>query len=60
MGRRNINLPVTPSVLLCFILMPAIGNALDLTLEPRIQAGVMDYEFAKGPVKVKVKVKGSS
>jgi len=53
MGRRNINLPVTPSVLLCFILMPAIGNALDLTLEPRIQAGVMDYEFAKGPVKVK-------
>lgn len=45
MRQRNINLPVIPSVLLCLVLMPAIGNALDFTIEPRIQAGIMDYEF---------------
>ena len=26
-------------------LLPALGNALDLTIEPRVQAGIMDYEF---------------
>ena len=45
MRQCNINLPVIPSVLLCFVLVPAIGNALDLTIEPRIQTGIMDYEF---------------
>jgi len=45
MSQRNINRLFVHSILLCFTLLPAIGNALDLTLEPRIQAGVMDYQF---------------
>lgn len=32
-------------LILGFVFLPAVGSALDLTLEPRIQAGVMDYEF---------------
>ncbi len=42
-----LSIPILSSLI---ALLPVIGNALDLTFVPRIQAGVMDYEFQKHPV----------
>ena len=35
-----------------FVFFPAIGSALDLTLEPRFQAGVMDYKFEQKAITI--------
>jgi hypothetical protein len=50
MGRRKINRLFVHSMLLGFSLLPAIGNAFDLTFEPRLEAGIMDYAFELEPV----------
>ena len=38
---------VTPAVLLFLVLAPTMGYALDLTVEPRIQTGIMDYQYER-------------
>ncbi len=40
------------SILSGFVLFPTVSNALDLTLEPRFQAGVMDYKFEQKPISI--------
>ena len=50
MKKGNICRLIIYSVLLGFVLLPALGNALDLSLEPRFQAGIMDYQFEQKSV----------
>jgi hypothetical protein len=42
-----LSFPILSSLI---ALLPVTGSALDLTYVPRIQVGVMDYEFQKHPV----------
>lgn len=44
---RQQNHLLFTSLLLGTALFPAIGHALDLTFEPRLQAGVIDYEVER-------------
>ena len=60
MSQRNINRLFVHSILLCVTLSPVVGNALDLTIEPRIQAGVMDYQFEQKPVEFTTAATGKS
>ena len=60
MSQRNINRLFVHSILLCFTLLPVVGNALDLAIEPRFQAGVMDYQFEQKPVEFTTPATGKS
>jgi len=52
MERRKINSLFVNSILLGLLLLPAVSNALDLSIEPRLQTGVIDYQFEQKPVSV--------
>ncbi len=45
MVKRTTHRLISQSILLGFFLLPTNGNALDLTVEPRLQTGIMNYEF---------------
>lgn len=45
MKRCSLNHFIVYLILFGAALLPAAGSALDLTIEPRFQVGVMDYEF---------------
>jgi len=45
MKKYSLNHFVAYLILLGVVLFPTAGSALELTLEPRFQAGVMDYQF---------------
>jgi len=51
MRKYSINRLVAYLVLLGIAPLPSVGNALDLTIVPRFQAGVTDYEFEQKPYK---------
>jgi len=36
-------------LILSLIIVPSVGYTLDLTIEPRVQAGIMDYQFEQKP-----------
>ena len=52
MACRKIKSLSVNSILLGLFLLPAVGSALDLTIEPRLQAGVIDYEFEQKPISI--------
>jgi len=45
MKNFRLNYLIVYPILFGALILPAVSNALDLTLEPRFQAGVMDYAF---------------
>lgn len=49
MEKYNLYRLIVCSILFGIALLPAVSNALDLTLVPRFQAGVMDYAFEQKP-----------
>jgi hypothetical protein len=52
MACRKIKSLSVNSILLGLFLLPAVGRALDLTIEPRLQTGIIDYQFEQKPVSV--------
>jgi len=53
MSKSSFNCLIVSSILFGIALLPVTSNALDFTLEPRLQAGVMDYAFEQKPASYK-------
>jgi len=52
MKKHSFNQLIVYLILFGVALLPAIGSALDLMIEPRFQAGIMDYEFEQKPISI--------
>jgi hypothetical protein len=50
MRKCSINHTIVYSILFSIALLPAVSNALDITYEPRLQAGIIDYTFEQKSV----------